>query len=464
MARKKKKTIDYVLHEIYYDVANPGGFSSAEKLRNAAIALGHDYSLNDVRKWLAGEEVYTVSRRSTSKHTADRGIQSAGLDSKWESDLAVLLQFSADNDGYSYIMFAIDVFSRHLWARALRTKRAEEVAKALESVFLSGNRPEHVLLSDKGSEYTGAPTQRLLKRYKINHVIALDNQFHCAHVERVCKTIKDRLYKFFLHTNSHRWIDVLDKIVDAYNNTVHSSIGFAPAQVTVDNQPLVRFRQYRIKHPLSKSKCPPDKNSLNGDDNENPPPSGFVVKSEPSKPLTTDGQAVSAASADTTSQQKTNTRKTYTKRVIKPKFKVGDQVRVAKVKGVFFRSYDIKFTSEIFTVVKVMMRESQPVYKLNDLANEPLAGFFYQHELTLVIPDPNQEYKIDEILKVRPKTKTRPKQALVSWLHWPRKFASWVTFSSIKDISSQSNNNTAPKKESQNNKNSGKRKSRRKKY
>ena len=167
--------MEEILQSIYYNPASAGSFASAAKLRSAANALGHTYSLSEVNKWLAGQEVYTLSRRSVSKHKWVHGIQSAGLDSRWESDLVVLLQFKDDNDGYCYILMMEDVFSRYLWMKPLRTKRSTEVAAAMEAIFSEGRRPEHALATDKGSEYLGGPTQRLLKSYKINHVLSLEN-------------------------------------------------------------------------------------------------------------------------------------------------------------------------------------------------------------------------------------------------------------------------------------------------
>jgi len=64
----------------------------------------------------------------------------------------------------------------------------------------------------------------------------------------------------------------------------------------------------------------------------------------------------------------------------KPKFKVGDRVRIQKYKNIFEKGYRPKWTTEIFIVVKV--QPTNPVtYKIKDLSEEPILGSFYTEEL-----------------------------------------------------------------------------------
>ena len=43
-------------------------------------------------------------------------------------------------------------------------------------------------------------------------------------IERFNRTIKDEIFKYFSVNNTRKYIDVLDLLVDQYNNTNHSSI------------------------------------------------------------------------------------------------------------------------------------------------------------------------------------------------------------------------------------------------
>lgn len=56
-----------------------------------------------------------------------------------------------------------------------------------------------------------------------SHKLGIINRFH--------RTIKDKLTKHFIASNSVNWIDVIGDIVNNYNNTIHRSIGVAPIKV-----------------------------------------------------------------------------------------------------------------------------------------------------------------------------------------------------------------------------------------
>ena len=64
----------------------------------------------------------------------------------------------------------------------------------------------------------------------------------------------------------------------------------------------------------------------------------------------------------------------------KPKFKVGDRVRMFKWKSHFEKGYTAKWTSEIF-VVKKLNYSAPHTYELQDLEGEDIIGRFYENEL-----------------------------------------------------------------------------------
>ena len=63
-------------------------------------------------------------------------------------------------------------------------------------------------------------------------------------MERVNRTLEYKLYRYFTAVNSLRYIDVLQDLVDSYNNTCHRSIGRAPATVSLLNVGTVRRKLY----------------------------------------------------------------------------------------------------------------------------------------------------------------------------------------------------------------------------
>ena len=43
-------------------------------------------------------------------------------------------------------------------------------------------------------------------------------------IERFNRTVKDKMFTYFSANNTRKFVDVLDLLVDQYNNAIHSSI------------------------------------------------------------------------------------------------------------------------------------------------------------------------------------------------------------------------------------------------
>ena len=98
---------------------------------------------------------------------------------------------SKNNKGLGYILVIIDIFSRFLWLRPLKTKTGSNAAKAFEKVFLEGRRPKY-LRTDKGQEFKARVVQEVFKRY-ICHFVT-QNEVKDNYAERVIKTIRSKIY------------------------------------------------------------------------------------------------------------------------------------------------------------------------------------------------------------------------------------------------------------------------------
>ena len=68
----------------------------------------------------------------------------------------------------------------------------------------------------------------------------------------------------------------------------------------------------------------------------------------------------------------------------KPKFKVGDRVRISKYDLPFKKGYKPQFTEEVFEIVAIYSKKP-PTYTIKDEQDETIRGKFYQEELIKVI-------------------------------------------------------------------------------
>jgi len=86
----------------------------------------------------------------------------------------------------------------------------------------------------------------MLKNKGIQFQVCRNPDVKCSIVERAQRTVRDKIYRYFTYTNSNRYIDVLQKFVDAYNDTVHSATGMAPSRVT--DSDVLAIWQRKNKH------------------------------------------------------------------------------------------------------------------------------------------------------------------------------------------------------------------------
>ncbi|XP_031782888.1 uncharacterized protein LOC116416844 [Nasonia vitripennis] len=107
-------------------------------------------------------------------------------------------------------------------------------------------------------------------------------------------------------------------------------------------------------------------------------------------------------------QAKRNMDLRYKTQERKPKYSVGDIVRISKTKRTFEKGYEANWSEEVFKIIKVLKHRKPPVYELEDLNGEFINGIFYEKELAVIEKElTNTEYKIDKIIKSSGKGKKK---------------------------------------------------------
>ena len=239
-----------------------------------------------------------------------RKVVVTGIDKIWAADLVDMQAFSKDNNGVRYLLTVIDVFSKYGWMLPLKTKTGVEVASALKEIFKE--RKPGLLWTDKGLEFFNRHVKSLVELY------TTENEEKSSVAERWNRTMKERMFKYFTANNTRRYIDIVDRLVENYNNTKHSSIKMTPVQASEkQNENKVYMTLY------------PDEVDRGN---------------------------------------------------IKHKFKVGDKVRITKKKSIFEKGYTPRWTEEIFTVSELRYTDP-PTYKITDMNGEEIKGSFYEPEL-----------------------------------------------------------------------------------
>ncbi|GFV33561.1 putative uncharacterized transposon-derived protein F54H12.3 [Trichonephila clavipes] len=150
-------------------------------------------------------------------------------------------KLSRHNKGYRYILTIIDVLSRYLRALPIKDKKAKTIAQVFAKLFKKV-KPTN-LQTDKGTEFYNKEVHNLLKKHKIHHY-STKSETKCAILERVHRTLRERLYRAFTHRNSYKYYEILPALGDSYNHSIHSAHGFEPAKVTTADEPELYKRLY----------------------------------------------------------------------------------------------------------------------------------------------------------------------------------------------------------------------------
>ena len=202
-------------------------------------------------------------------------------------DLVDMGKYGSKNKGYRWILTAVKILSRYAFAIPVHRKDSENMTKAVDLLLETfkerfGKYPNSVQF-DEGKEFYNVGVTNLLKSLDVSYFSTKSNK-KAAIVERFNRTLKTMMWKYFYSKGTYAWIDVLDELVENYNNTKHSSTLMKPADVNKSNNDALWVTLY--------------------------------------------GSALGELSL--------------------PKFRVGDTVRVSRYKSVFGKGYEANFTEEIF--------------------------------------------------------------------------------------------------------------------
>ncbi|PFX11806.1 putative uncharacterized transposon-derived protein F54H12.3 [Stylophora pistillata] len=330
-----------------------------------AVAMQHDVDYSvcaNKANPKASDELHKPIRRNFTK----RRVIVNGIDEIWCSDLVEMQKFAKWNKGYRYLLMVLDIFSKYGWIVPLKNKKGESVAAGFKQIFAEGRVPKK-MWTDKGKEYYNQSVKDLFKAKGVE-LYSTENEEKSSVCERWNRTIKTKMWKQFTIQNNTVYVDILPKILEKYNNTKHRSIGMTPVEASKKKNENAVYLKLYGEH-------------LKGVDVQR----GWE----------------------------------------KPKFAVGDNVRISKFKRKLFdKGYTPNWSEEIFVVDEVQY--TQPItYKLKDLLGEEIKGTFYEQEMLKAKQSLSGLFRIEKVIR------KKGKQALVKWSGYPEKFNSWVD---VKDL------------------------------
>ena len=282
----------------------------------------------------------------------------SGINAQWQMDLASVERFARYNDGTRYLLCVIDVFSKRAWVIPLQSKQSSVVLNGLKKLFSMTDARPQKIQTDRGGEFTARIIQQYLESLSIKFFTTFNEETKASISERFIRTIMSKISRYLTFNNTYRYLDALPKLVESYNNTYHRTIRTTPNNVTKANEKQIWSLIY-------------------GD-----------MKSTQS-PF---------------------------------KFEIGDIVRILSTRAIFRKSYETRWSRELFRI-KNRLRKERQIYHIEDFNGEMIKGSFYAEELQKVRKD-DEVFIVEKVLGTR--RRKGKQEYLVRWAGWPSSFDSWV--------------------------------------
>ena len=164
-----------------------------------------------------------------------RKVYSQFRDNIWEVDLADMQSLSRKNKGIKYLLCAIDLYSKYAFVIPLKDKKGISIVNAFDKIIKQSNRKPNKIWVDQGGEFYNNVFEKWLSDNDIN-MFSTYNEGKSVVAERFIRTLKNKLFKHMTATCKNVYYDVLDDVVNKYNNTKHSTIKMKPIDVGHNNK------------------------------------------------------------------------------------------------------------------------------------------------------------------------------------------------------------------------------------
>ena len=138
-------------------------------------------------------------------------------------------KFSKMNKNYRYLLTCIDIFSKFAFVVPLKDKKGITVKNALEEIFKK--RKPKFLWTDNGKEFYNNQVNNLLEKNNIKLYSTNNSEIKSSVIERFNRTFKNMMYKKFTENNNTIFYNIIDKLVNEYNNKYHRTIKMTPVKL-----------------------------------------------------------------------------------------------------------------------------------------------------------------------------------------------------------------------------------------
>ena len=145
----------------------------------------------------------------------------------WSIDVDYLDKIAKHNNGFKYLLVAVDVLSRYLRVQPLRTMYSKDCVEAFKQMIKT-KQPEKAW-TDKGTEFKGK--FKIFCENKKNHMYTTENEIKSAFAERNIRSLKNIIYRYLEEKWTWSYIKELPNFVNIINSRVSHVTKLAPNKI-----------------------------------------------------------------------------------------------------------------------------------------------------------------------------------------------------------------------------------------
>ena len=221
--------VDKVLRDKAYDIASNPKYDGYQ--RGLASMVYKFFDKKSTGSGIASSSILADElHKPITRKFNKRKEYSQCKDNIWGVDLADMQSLSRKNKGIKYLLYAIDLYGKYAFVMPLKDKKGISIVNAFNKIIKQSNRKPNKIWVDQGGEFHNNVFEKWLSDNDIN-MYSTYNEGKSVVAERFIRTLKNKLYKHMTATGKNVYYDVLDDVVNKYNNTKHSTIKMEPIDV-----------------------------------------------------------------------------------------------------------------------------------------------------------------------------------------------------------------------------------------
>ena len=127
------------------------------------------------------------------------------------------------------------MYSKYAFVVPLKDKKGISIVNAFNKIIKQSNRKPNKIWVDQGGEFYNNVFEKWLLDNDIN-MYSMYNEGKSVVAERFIRILKNKSYKHMTATGKNVYYDVLDDVVNKYNNNKHNTIKMKPINVGDNNK------------------------------------------------------------------------------------------------------------------------------------------------------------------------------------------------------------------------------------